>query len=113
MKKVLALFIFTSYLVSSAYSQTMHSLIFVNKKEVGREVDRTAEMNNMKDFCMEIANALGYYHNLRTHSDNEFTSKVLDVIGMMMIGLTCVFWIGNIGNLPRIQSLKRKLEMRN
>lgn len=78
MKKVLALFIFASYLVSSAYSQTMHSLIFVNKKEVGREVDRTAEMNNMKDFCMEIANTLGYYHNLRTHSDNEFTSKVLE-----------------------------------
>jgi len=78
MKKVLALFIFTSLLVTSAYSQTMHSLIFVNKKEVGREVDRTAEMNNMKDFCMEIANALGYYHNLRTHSDNEFTSKVLE-----------------------------------
>lgn len=63
---------------SVACSQTMHSIIFVNKKEVGREVDRTAEMNNMKNFCVEIANALGYNHNLRTHSDNEFTSKVAE-----------------------------------
>lgn len=59
-------------------AQTMHSLLFSNMKEPGRELDRTAEMNNMKNFCTEIATALGYSHDLRTHSDKEFTSSVFE-----------------------------------
>lgn len=59
-------------------AQTMHSLLFSNMKEPGRELDRTAEMNNMKNFCSDIASALGYSHDLRTHSDKEFTSTMFE-----------------------------------
>lgn len=59
-------------------AQTMHSLLFSNMKEPGRELDRTAEMNNMKNFCSEMASALGYSHDLRTHSDSEFKSTVFE-----------------------------------
>lgn len=78
MKRILTIGSLLIFMYSVACSQTMHSIIFVNKKEIGREVDRTAEMNNMKDFCIEMANALGYSHNLRTHSDNEFTSQIAE-----------------------------------
>lgn len=61
-----------------SYSQTMHSLLFTNIKEPGREADRTAELQNMTTFCNDIANALGYKHNLRRHSDSEFTSTVME-----------------------------------
>lgn len=71
----LILFIFTISLVNA---QTLHSLLFSNMKEPGRELDRTAEMNNMKNFCIEIATALGYSHDLRTHSDKEFTSSMFE-----------------------------------
>ena len=71
----LLLFIFTVSLVNA---QTLHSLLFSNMKEPGRELDRTAEMNNMKNFCSEIATALGYSHDLRTHSDKEFTSSMFE-----------------------------------
>lgn len=71
----LLIFIFTASLVNA---QTLHSLLFSNMKEPGRELDRTAEMNNMKNFCAEIATALGYSHNLRTHSDKEFTSSMFE-----------------------------------
>jgi len=78
MKRVIVLcfFICISWYAGSA--QTMHSLIFANKEEPERQVDRTAEMNNMTSFCNEIANALGYAHDLRTHSGSEFTSKMAE-----------------------------------
>lgn len=56
----------------------MHSILFANMKEQGREADRTAEMKNMTKFCCDIADALGYTHDLRTHSDTEFTSTVME-----------------------------------
>ena len=60
------------------YGQTMHSIIFTNMEEQGRELDRTAEMKQMTEFCMSIAEALDYKHNLRCHSGAEFTSKMLE-----------------------------------
>ena len=56
----------------------MHSIIFINTKEQGRENDRTAEMDNMVKFCSDIADALGYKHNLLTRSDREFTRVTMD-----------------------------------
>jgi hypothetical protein len=47
-------------------------------EETGRETDRTAEMNNMKSFCSEIASSLGYAYNQKTHSSNEFTTKMAE-----------------------------------
>ena len=47
-------------------------------EEQGRELDRTAEMKQMTEFCMSIAEALDYKHNLRCHSGAEFTSKMLE-----------------------------------
>lgn len=59
----------------SAYCQTFHALIFSNMKEsTQRAADRTEEMNNMRIFCQKLATTLGYKQDIRTHSDNEFTS---------------------------------------
>ena len=60
------------------YGQTMHSILFTNMEEQGRELDRTAEMKQMTEFCISIADALNYKHNLRCHSGAEFTSKMLE-----------------------------------
>lgn len=59
-------------------AQTLHSLIFANKKEQGREADRTVEYNKTVELCTNIADALGYQHDLRAHSDVQFTSTVLE-----------------------------------
>lgn len=77
MKKFL-LFAICILIVSFGEAQTLHSLIFANKKEQGRETDRTIEYNETVELCTNIANALGYKHDLRAHSDVEFTSKVLE-----------------------------------
>ena len=71
---IIAIIIFSSQL----YGQTLHALVFINKKELGREVDRQADMKNMSSFCRDIANQIGYKLNLRTNSDNEFTAKEVD-----------------------------------
>lgn len=58
-----------------SYCQTFHALIFSNMKESEqRAADRTEEMNNMKSFCQDIANSMGYLQDIRCHSDAEFTS---------------------------------------
>lgn len=66
MKKTVATIIALLIVTVTAYSQTMHSILFANMKEQGREADRTAEMENMTKFCYDIADALGYTHDLRT-----------------------------------------------
>lgn len=55
-------------------AQTLHALIFVNEKEVGREVDRQQDLNNMYSFWKEIASTLGYTFNYSINSDTKFTS---------------------------------------
>lgn len=77
MKKTL-LSICLACLSMSMAAQTMHTLIFVNEKEAGREVDRTADSRNMKQFFSNVAQCLGYTHNLRAHSGTEFTSAYID-----------------------------------
>ena len=59
-------------------AQTMHSILFTNMEEQGRESDRTAELQQMTDFCSIIASSLGYRHNLHRHSGSEFTSVMLE-----------------------------------
>ena len=59
-------------------AQTMHSIIFANMKEPGRERDRTAEMTNMSKFCKDMAGALGYKLELKQHSDTEFTQEMME-----------------------------------
>lgn len=84
------LYMFLIALVISASSncQTFHALIFSNMKEsVQRAADRTEEMKNMKMFCQRLASTLGYQHDIRTHSDTEFTStQFLQDISSMNVG---------------------------
>lgn len=78
MKRVTMLITTFLVIICPVSSQTMHSILFANMKEQGREADRTEEMRNMTEFCCDIANALGYTHDLRTHSDSEFTSAMME-----------------------------------
>ncbi|MDE6215990.1 caspase family protein [Bacteroides sp.] len=77
MKKTI-LSIFFAGISMCMMAQTMHTLIFVNEKEAGREVDRTADSRNMKQFFTNVAQCLGYAHNLRSHSGSEFTTGYID-----------------------------------
>ena len=70
--------IFTTFCCYTAYAQTMHSLIFSDMTEEGREADRTEEMKNLVQFHKEIASALGYKHNLQTFSGQNFTSSAFE-----------------------------------
>jgi hypothetical protein len=73
------IFIFLNLILAIQLSaQTFHALIFVNEKESGREIDRIADMYNMKIFFREIANQIGYSYNLKSNSDNEFTANEVD-----------------------------------
>lgn len=65
-------------LVGRINSQTVHTIIFANKEEPNRGADRTAEFNNMSEFCGEIADGLGYKYDLRRHSGSEFTSTMAE-----------------------------------
>ena len=79
MKKNIVFFLFLICVCSThLYGQTMHSILFTNMEEQGRELDRTAEMKQMTEFCNSIAESLGYEHNLRSHSGDEFTSNMLE-----------------------------------
>lgn len=69
---------FCLILVNAANAQTMHSILFTNMEEKGREKDRTAELKQMTEFCSSIANALDFSHDLRRHSGSEFTSTMLE-----------------------------------
>ena len=66
------------FLVNVACGQTMHSILFTNMEEQGREKDRTAELKQMTEFCTSIADALDFSHDLRCHSGSEFTSTMLE-----------------------------------
>ena len=70
--------IFCLILANFTCGQTMHSILFTNMEEQGRERDRTAELKQMTEFCTSIAEALDFNHNLRLHSGSEFTSTMLE-----------------------------------
>ena len=81
MKKLLSIItlaLFLGGLGGFAQAQTLHSIIMVNKEEPNRQVDRTAEMNNMSAFVRNIANLLGYKNNMRCRSGQQFTGAQLD-----------------------------------
>lgn len=89
--------------VFSATAQTMHTLIFVNESESGRQVDRTADSRNMKTFFTEIAQCLDYRNDLRSHTGAEFTSTVVDrEINSLQVGSNDVvvfYYSGHGANL--------------
>lgn len=78
MKKIVLFIYILSSVVIHVYGQTMHSILFTNMEEQGREKDRTEELRNMTKFCNDIASAIGYSHDLRVHSGREFTSTVME-----------------------------------
>jgi hypothetical protein len=68
-------------LVINLPAQTLHTLVFINKSEKGRETDRTADFNKMTTFINDVSKRLGYTNDLRTHTGSEFTvSNVLSEI---------------------------------
>ncbi len=77
MKRLLFILLLTVG-VAHLNGQTMHSILFTNMEEQGREADRTAELRNMTKFCNDIASAIGYTHDLRVHSGREFTSIMME-----------------------------------
>lgn len=58
--------------ITVAYSQTFHTIIMVNKEEPNRQVDRTADYNNMSSFFTKIAQSLGYKNNMQRFSGQSF-----------------------------------------
>lgn len=78
MKRILIVCSLLLCFVVKLKAQTMHSIIFANKEEPERELDRTAEYNNMSRFCSDIALSIGYRHDLRCHSGAEFTSVMAE-----------------------------------
>lgn len=76
--KKLALSFLLICLSFTVRAQTMHTLIFVNESEPGRQVDRTEDSKNMKAFFTDIAQCLGYRNDLRSHTGVEFTSTYVD-----------------------------------
>lgn len=77
MKRITFL-LFAVFLTIGASAQTMHTLIFVNKCEQGRQVDRTEDFNNMVNFFGNIARTLNYSNDMRTHACGEFTAAQVD-----------------------------------
>ncbi|MDD6002277.1 MAG: caspase family protein [Bacteroidales bacterium] len=73
------LFILASFicLCLEMTAQTMHTLIFINEQEKGRETDRQADMRKMKSFITDVAKRIGYTNDMRTHSGAEFTSEMV------------------------------------
>lgn len=58
----------------SLHAKTFHSIIMVNKEEPNREVDRTADFNNMSAFFTQIAQSLGYVNKMTRYSGSDFKS---------------------------------------
>lgn len=78
MNRIKIIILLLSFFVNPVLAQTMHSILFTNMEEQGRELDRTAEMRQMKEFCTSIAEALDYENDLRCHSGAEFTSSMFE-----------------------------------
>lgn len=103
MKKILSIAVLFVALTTQLGAQTLHSIIFANKEEQGRTADRTEEFNNMRAFCKELANALGYSHDLRTHSGSEFTTAqmISDIDGLTVNedDIIILYYCGHGANL--------------
>lgn len=78
MRRTTILLLFCYATATLLKAQTMHSILFTNMQEKGRENDRRAELQKMTNFCTSIAAALDYKHDLRIHSGNEFTSTMME-----------------------------------
>lgn len=74
--------------ITVAYSQTFHTIIMVNKEEPNRQVDRTADYNNMSSFFTKIAQSLGYKNNMLRYSGQTFrATNALQAIESLNVGL--------------------------
>lgn len=102
MKKLAFFFLFIC-IAFAATAQTMHTLIFVNESEPGRQIDRTADSKNMKKFFTDIAQCLGYSNNLRSHTGVEFTTTYVDrEINSLQVGnndVVVFYYSGHGANL--------------
>lgn len=76
--KRLILFFVAICLTTVISAQTMHTLIFVNESERGREIDRTQDSKNMQRFFTEIARNLSYRNNMHNHTGAEFTTAYIN-----------------------------------
>lgn len=87
MKKLLIIaLLFISITVAKA--QTFHTIIMVNKEEPNRQVDRTADFNNMSTFFTKIAQSLGYKNNMLRYSGQSFrATNALQAIESLNVGL--------------------------
>ena len=63
---------------SLCFSQTLHTLLFVNEQEPGREIDRKADMSNMYYFWRDVARKLGYTYSPIKCSPSSFTAANID-----------------------------------
>lgn len=74
MKTILTILLF---FIGSAHikAETLHCIIMVNKEERGREIDRTADYNNMFAFFNQISQALGYINNVKCYSGSQFKAS--------------------------------------
>lgn len=70
--------LFCIFLFTMTHAQTMHTIIFVNESEPGRQVDRTEDSKNMQRFFSEIARSLNYTNNMHNHTGSEFTTTYID-----------------------------------
>lgn len=73
MKKIILLIVLTvcSFAI---HAKTFHTIIMVNKEEPNRQVDRTADFNNMTAFFTQIAQSLGYVNSMKQYSGTGFKS---------------------------------------
>ena len=73
--------------ITIAYGQTFHTIIMVNKEEPNRQVDRTADFNNMSTFFTKIAQSLGYKNNMLRYSGQNFrATNALESIESLNVG---------------------------
>lgn len=87
MKKLMFL-ILLSINITVAQAQTFHTIIMVNKEEPNRQVDRTADFNNMSTFFGTIARSLGYKNNMLRYSGQNFrAANALQAIESLKVGL--------------------------
>lgn len=62
-------------MVITSQAQTFHTIIMVNKEEPERQVDRTADFNNMSAFFSQIAGVLGYRNSMQRFTGKDFRAS--------------------------------------
>lgn len=113
MKKLFTSLLFIVLVSPILNAQTMHTLIFVNTQEPKRQIDRTADYNDMTSFLGNIARAIGYTNDMRAHkTPQDFTKTMVErEIDNLSVGsndIVIFYYSGHGGNMgddkwPHIQ----------